>query len=323
MRDFAEVTASSRWVDWCWRWSRWFEVQRSRLWVQETRWNGKSCGQEGENEKGLLRLDTSHLKHFCFNGLTGSVFTLRGLSIFWFVQYWVCAPTSRLNSAIFAFRLLKILLSRCWLPEIWVILEKVGVYMWLCSRCKALLVVMLYFQSGPVDRLYWTKLCPLHQTSRVFVSPKPQRLFLCAAALCALRGCCMCHWITLFTMWGGYGRSSSWSFTNGDKWFSTCLSCHDAQPASSAEKGLMTRQLVSNLCSVLTHWLCFSGWILPLLLQVLSLDAAAIFVLEYCSWKKFWTCNMEFMLSTLQYLWLGLLCPTELTSHVNIMTLIN
>lgn len=125
---------------------------------------------------------------------------LRGLSIIWFVQYWVRAPTSRLNWAVFAFRLWKILLSRCWLPEIWVILEKAGFYMWLCSRCKALPVMMLYFQSRPADRLYWTKLCPLHQTSRVFVSLKPQRLFLCAAALCALRGCCIGHWITLFTM---------------------------------------------------------------------------------------------------------------------------
>lgn len=247
----------------------------------EKLWPGRGkCKRPAEVRHG-------HLKHFCFDGLTGYVSTLKGLSIIWLVQDWVRAPTSRLNWAIFAFRLLKILLSRCWLPEIWVILEKAGFYIWLCSKCKALLVAMLYFQSGPVDRLYWTKLCPLHQTSRVFVSPKPQCLFLCSAALCALCGCCIGHWITLFTMWGGHGRSSSWSFTNVDKCLSTCLSCHDAQPASSAEKSLMRRQLVSNSWSVVTHWLYFCGWILPLLLQVLSLDAAAMFVLEDCSWKKF------------------------------------
>lgn len=29
-----------------------------------------------ENEKGLLRLDTGHIKRACLNGLKGSVFTL-------------------------------------------------------------------------------------------------------------------------------------------------------------------------------------------------------------------------------------------------------
>lgn len=147
-------------------------------------------------------------------------------------------------------------------------LSHLGFCMWLCSRCKARDALFS-------ERTRWPSLLNRALSSSPNITgvclPNPNAC-LCALQLCVVVG----HWTTSFTMWGEHGHSSSWSFTTGGKWLSTCLSCYDAQPESSAEKSLMRRQIcqfwLTDCVSVDDSCLCCCYCLSMLLEEVLKLE---------------------------------------------------